>query len=139
MVKDITGVESSNSVVAIGVSFEDTILNVQQLGYLNWSRDEGWRDDNRYVDGKKRPLVVTVSKQQGPVSPQILTIIDQEKILKVYLPPISGEESAWAWFYIDSDGSSYWGCAVGETCDGGIKGSKRALREENLAKKAPRN
>ena len=139
MVEDIIGVESGSSVlVPTGVSFEDTIANVQQLGYLNWNRGEDWTDDNRYVDGKKRPLVVTVSNQQGPVPSQILTITDKEKIIKVYLPAISGEGgTAWAWFYIDSDGSSYWGCNVGETCDSGVKGSKRALREENVARKTP--
>lgn len=139
MVEDITEIMSNGSEIAIGVSFEDTILNVQQLGSFNWNRDEGWKDDNRYVDGKKRPLVITVSNQQGLVDAQILTFSDKGKIFKVYLPALSEPEEKggpWAWLYIDSDGSSYWGCAEGQTCDGGVKGSKGALRKENLARKA---
>ena len=136
MVEDITDVESSNPVVATGVSFEDTVANVQPLGYLNWNHGEGWKDDDRYVDGKRRPLVVTLSNQQGPIPTQELTIKDKGRAFKVYLPSLSGQGGSWAWFYIGSDGSSYWGCEASETCDGGVRGSKRALRKENLARKA---
>ena|SRR3989344_891900 len=136
MLEDIIYVESDRLGVATGVFFEDTILNVQQLGTLNWNIGEVWKDDNQYVDGKERPLVVAVSNQRGPVPSQILTIMTKERTFEVYLPDISGDRGSWAWLYIDSDGSSYWGCQVWKACDSGLKGSEEALKKENMARKA---
>ena len=138
-IKDIVIVTSTNTNGRMLFALEENISNARDVGYFNWEQGELWKDENKYIDQTKRPLIIAVSTQYGNVSEQVVTVTDEKKTLDVYLPAVQkegGDDGLWAWFYIDTEGSSYWGCSETRTCNGGIIGTERALQKQNIARSA---
>lgn len=139
MVGDIVEASSSNLTAYIGVGFEKKSKSFYSLGEINKAfRDTPWKDNNNFADGKKYPLMISVSNQEGEIEAQILNIVyDNNKVVQVYVPGLSGKGFPWAYFFVDKNGSTYWACATKEPCDVGTLGSGDSLKKANLARKSP--
>ena len=138
VVSDIVEASSNNLGSYVSLGFEKQPKQFESLGELNKLYGSiPWKDNNNFINGKKYPLMVSVSNQEGPVPAQILSIVyDGEKATQVYLPALSGEGGPWAYFFVDKDGSTYWACATKQPCDTGTLSSKNSLKKGNLARKA---
>lgn len=138
VVGDVVEASSSNLTSLVGLGFEKDYKKFDSLGELNKGYvPVPWSDNNNFLNGEKYPLMISVSNQEGIVSEQILNIVyDGEKIVKVYVPALSGKGGLTAYFFVDKDGSTYWACATKQPCDVGTLSSKNSLKKENLARKA---
>jgi hypothetical protein len=138
MVSDVVEASSNNLVSYVSLGFEKEPKKFESLGELNKLYGNiPWKDNNNFINGKKYPLMISVSNQEGAVPAQTLSIVyDGEKSIQVYVPTLSGEGGPWAYFFVDKDGSTYWACATKQPCDVGTLSSKNSLKKGNLARKA---
>lgn len=139
IVSDVVEASSNNLASYVGLGFEKEPKQFESLGELNkLNGNITWKDNNNFIDGKKYPLMISVSNQEGAVPAQTLNIVyDSEKAIQVYLPALSGQGGPWAYFFVDKDGSTFWACATKQPCDVGTLSSKNSLKKGNLARKAP--
>jgi hypothetical protein len=89
-------------------------------------------------------FVISLANCQRPIAEQMLTINTDKGIFKAYLPSMSGtgstSDTCWAYLYVASDGSTYWACPNGKTCDTettSLLNVNQVLNANYLARAAP--